>query len=190
MAENTEKNKEDEQNKPTNLVVGLIAIFVIFYIIYNLFGCIFVKNEDKNNIPTSSSNTASTANNYSDAGIMTCNKVLEAFNTAFNNGRFLSLLELKAVKSTLWYEDSNLVECTIYIQNNGNKIVKLLKGDIYYFDNDNASDSIMIYIDKIIKPNETIKYNIPGFIPKNISRTVIRNKAGDNVFDFNYSLDR
>lgn len=201
MTENTDKKNVDTKNETKKLVKYLV-IFVAFCLLCKV-GCAFNDNEDKNNTVSTSavgtnnseSETANITNSttqkkYSEAGQETCNKIVNAINSAFNRGEFFKLLKLKATKSTLWYEDNGLVECTVYIQNNGDKIIKKLDGRLYFFDEDNVSDDIMIYISKVIRPNETIKYNIPGFIPKNITKAEIRNRAGDNIFNYDYTIDR
>lgn len=113
--------------------------------------------------------------------IGTCNKVMNAFNDAFNKGS----LKLRAIKAKT-KPSADKVFCTIYIQNNGDKTIYSIFGYIYYFDEEDISDKNTIYITTGIKPNETIKYdNI--LLPKNIKRAEIRNDYGDNIFEYDYN---
>ena len=106
---------------------------------------------------------------------------MNAFNDAFKE--YLKLRAIKANTKPINFSDN--VFFTIYIQNNGDKIIKLISGNIYYFDQEDVSDEVSVYITTIIKPNETIKYDTHP-LPKNIKRAEIRDRDGNNNFRYRY----
>ena len=185
--ENVEEKKDNTTEKPMTpqeKLNGIIGLFIIGYVVYSLFGCVFSGND--------SSSESSNDKSVSQASIQACNKALDAFNEAFTSNKYFqadaTILKLKAIKTEVDYESGSNIACNIFIKNEGDKIIKGIYGYLYYFDDDNVSDKAQIYISNVIRPNETIKYRV-SYISKSTTRAEIRNNAGDSIFNYDYSMD-
>ena len=189
--ENKESIKKEDLNKEDtkNAIIGWITIIFFIWI----FGG-FSNNDTKmsSTLPSTSAinkETSSTSNTKE--AINTCGKIFEAFETAFNSDKYfktnLTLLKLKATKVEVEYETDNIVSCAIFIKNNGDTTVTEIKGNLYYWEED-AFESSRVWLHDIIKPGETIKYK-SSYIPKNIKKAEIRDSNGDNIFEYNYSIN-
>lgn len=176
------KDNKTEQNPATTQekISALIFLFVVGYVIYSLVSCV-------NNGSSSSSDNKSVSKD----SIETCNKVVDAFNAAFTSNKYFqadaTILKLKAVKAEVDNQIGDKVSCDVFIKNEGDKIIREINGFLYYFDNNEVSDKLVVYITNVIRPNETIKHNV--YLPVNISRAEIRNRAGDSIFNYNYTID-
>lgn len=178
------KDNKTEQNPATTQekISALIFLFVVGYVIYSLVSCV------NNGSSSSSSNNKSVSKD----GIQACNVAVDAFNAAFTSNKYFkadaTILKLKAVKAEVNNELGEKVSCNVFIKNEGDKVIKEIIGYLYYFDKDNVSDKTSIIINNVIRPNETIKYQM-SYISKNTTKAEIRNRAGDSIFNYDYTID-
>lgn len=185
MTDKTDKEPHNESTSKSpkeieEMIKGILWLIFLGYWIWVFF------------ISHSSSTSEISTPKISAEATNICQKLVDATNEAFTSNKLFrkdaTVLKLKAVKASVKYDWDDYVSCELYIKNDGNLIIQIIKGNLYYFDNEGVSDKKWFYIDTVIRPQETIKEEI-SHLPKNITKMEIRDDDGNKSFDCKYAVE-